>query len=326
MTIIDFHNHFFPPEYLVALRSGATSVRIWEDDDGNPVLGYPGDYNVVVPEHRDIEHRERVLADANVDLQVLTLTTPGTHVESPARAVALARVVNDAFADVIRSRGARFTALATLPLNDPAASAMELDRAIDDLGFRGAMLFSNVSGVSLADPRFAPVYECADAHGAVLFIHPTSPIGVESMTDFWLMPLLGFPFDTSLAVAKLVFAGVMERYPRVRWVLAHLGGVLPYVAERLDRGFEAFPECRRHIDRRPSTYLKELYYDTVNFDPEALRCALHFAGADHLVAGSDFPHRIGSLRSMVESVGRLNVSDADRTAILGGNAAALLGA
>lgn len=325
MTIIDFHNHFFPPEYLVALRSGATTVRIWEDDAGNPVLGYPGDYNVVVAEHRDIESRERVLAKADVDLQVLTLTTPGTHVESPARAVALARIVNDAFADLIRSRGSRFTALATLPLNDPSASAMELDRAIGDLGLRGAMLFSNVSGVSLADERFAPVYECADAHEAVLFIHPTSPVGVEAMTDYWLMPLLGFPFDTSLAVAKLVFAGVMERYPRIRWVLAHLGGVLPYVAERLDRGFEAFPECRRHIDRPPSTYLKGLYYDTVNFDAEALQFALRFAGADHLLAGSDFPHRIGSLRAMVESVGRLEVSDADRAAILGGNAAALLG-
>ncbi len=89
MTIIDFHNHFYPPEYLEALRRGPTSARIWTDDDGNPVIGYPGDYNIVVPGHRDIAYRETVLAQAGVDRQVLTFTTPGTHIEPPDRAVAL---------------------------------------------------------------------------------------------------------------------------------------------------------------------------------------------------------------------------------------------
>lgn len=323
--IVDFHNHYYPPEYLDALRVGPTAARIWTDADGNPVIGYPGDYNVAVRGHRDIAYREEVLAREGVDMQVLTFTTPGTHIESPERAVALARLVNDAFAAVIRSRGGRFAALATLPLNDPSAAVAELEHVMGTLGMKGAMLFSNVNGVALADERFWPLYERADARGAVLYIHPTHPVGVEAMTDYWLMPLVGFLFETTLAAAKLVFSGVVERFPRIRWVLGHLGGAIPYLAERLDRGYAAFPECRARIPRPPSTYLKQFHYDTVNFDPAALRLAVEFAGPRQILAGSDYPHRIGSISAMRESLVRLEVSEADRAAILGGNAARLLG-
>lgn len=187
------------------------------------------------------------------------------------------------------------------------------------------MLFSNVNGVALADDRYRPVYETADALGAVLYIHPTHPVGVEAMTEYWLMPLVGFLFDTTLAAAQLVFSGVVVRHPRIRWVLGHLGGAIPYLAERLDRGYEAFPECRAHIQRPPSAYLKEFYYDTVNFDPAALRLALAFAGPRQILAGSDYPHRIGSLRAMRQSLERLDLPAADRALVLGGNAARLLG-
>ena len=325
MKVIDFHNHFYPPEYLEALRTGPTAVKVWTDADGNPVLGYPGDYNVAVQGHRDIAYRDQVLEREGVDMQVLSFTTPGTHIETPARAVALARLVNDAFAAVVRARGTRFTALATLPLNDPMASAAELERTVTQLGLRGAMLFSNANGVALADARFTPLYRTANRLGAVLYIHPTNPVGVEAMTEYWLMPLVGFLFDTTLAAAQLVFSGVVERFPRIRWVLGHLGGAIPYLAERLDRGYEAFPECREHIRAAPSEYLKGFYYDTVNFDPKALRLAVDFAGARQILAGSDYPHRIGSLRAMRESLSRLDVSPEDRALILGGNAARLLG-
>jgi aminocarboxymuconate-semialdehyde decarboxylase len=325
MRVIDFHNHYYPPEYLEALRAGPTAVELWNDDEGNPVLGYPGDYNVAVRGHRDIAYREEVLRQEGVDLQVLTLTSPGTHVEAPARAVELARRVNDALARVVSERPRRFAALATLPLNDPGASAVELERAMSALGLPGAMLFSNVNGVALADERYFPLYERADERRAVLYVHPIHPVGVEAMSDYWLMPLVGFPFDTTLAAAKLVFAGVLERFPRIRWVLAHLGGAIPYLAERLDRGYHAFPECRRHLTRAPSAYLRELYYDTVNFDPGALRLALEFAGPERILAGSDYPHRIGSLGAMRASLAALGLASADHQAILGGNAARLLG-
>src|SRR5712692_9169575 len=240
-------------------------------------------------------------------MQVLTLTTPGTHVESPATAVRLASLVNHAHASIVRARPVRFTALATLPLNDPAASVKEIRWAFADLGLRGAMLFSNVNGAALSDERFWPLYEAANELEAVLYIHPTHPSGVEAMMDFWLMPLVGFLFDTTLAAAKLVFSGVVERFPRIWWVLAHLGGAIPYLAERLDRGFHAFEECRANITRPPSDYLKQFYYDTVNFDPRALELAIAFAGADHILAGSDYPHQIGSLELMLASLRSLDI-------------------
>jgi aminocarboxymuconate-semialdehyde decarboxylase len=325
MPVIDFHNHFYPPEYLDALRSGSSAVEVTIDDDGNPRIYYPGDYNIAVPGHRDIDYREQVLMDHGVDTQVLTLTTPGTHVEKPATAVKLAALVNDAFARVAASRRGRFTAFATLPLNDPAASANELRRACRQLGFAGAMLFSNVNGAGLDEPCFLPLYEQADDLGAVLYIHPTSPVGVEAMTDYWLMPLVGFPMDTTLAAAKIVFSGIPERFPRIRWALCHLGGAIPYLAERLDRGFEAFRECRAHLQEHPSHYLKQFYYDTVNFNPAALRLAIEFAGIDHIVAGSDYPHQVGSIPKMLSTIEGMGLADAGKRAILSENAARLLG-
>ena len=319
--IIDVHNHFYPPEYLDALRSDKSVVRVTTDSDGNPHIHYPGDYNVAVPGHRDIAYRQGVLEKAGVDTQVITLTTPGTHVESPAYAASLASLVNDAFAKIIAERGPRFAALATLPLNDPKASVKEFVRAVDELKLPGAMLFSNVNHVPLADQRFWPLYEAANDREAVLHIHPTHPMGVEAMTEYWLMPLVGFLMDTTLATAHLVFSGVPERFPKIRWVLGHLGGAIPYLAERLDRGYEAFAECRANIRKPPSEYLKGWHYDTVNFDRNALEMAIRFAGASQILAGSDYPHAIGSIPKMLEALRGLNVPESDRAKILGGNAA-----
>jgi aminocarboxymuconate-semialdehyde decarboxylase len=323
--IIDFHNHYYPPKYMKALQSGESSVTVTIDADGNPNLHYPGDYNVAVRGHRDLAYREEVLAKHGVDMQVVTLTTPGTHVEQPATAAKFASMVNDEFREAMETRGRRFTALATLPLNDPAASRRELERAMTQLKMPGAMLFSNVNGTALSDRRFWPLYEAANDLGAVLYIHPTHPVGVEAMQEYWLMPLVGFLFDTTLAAASLVFAGVPERFPKIRWALCHLGGAVPYLAERLDRGFHAFRDCRAHIDREPSSYLKAFYYDTVNFNQGALKLAIDFAGADHVLAGSDYPHQIGSIPSMLEAIRKLPVADEQRAAIYGGNAARLLG-
>jgi aminocarboxymuconate-semialdehyde decarboxylase len=308
-----------------ALETSESSVRVTYDADGNPCVHYPGDYNILVPGHRDIDYREQVLIEHGVDTQVLTFTTPGVHVEPRATAVRLARQVNDSFARVVRAKNGRFTSLATLPLNDPAESVKELERAMKDLGMPGAMVFSNVNHVALADPVYEPLWKKADELGAVIYIHPTDPAGVEAMLEYWLMPLVGFLMDTTLAAAKLVFSGVVARYPRIRWVLTHMGGATPYLAERYDRGYRAFAECRQHIDRPPSEYLKTFYYDTVNFNPDAVKFAISFAGVDRILAGSDYPHQIGSIPLMLETIEKLGLDDESKAKIFGRNAAALLG-
>jgi aminocarboxymuconate-semialdehyde decarboxylase len=310
---------------MQALQSGQSSVKVTIDEDGNPNLHYPGDYNVAVRGHRDLAYRQEVLDQHGVTMQMVTLTTPGTHVETPATAARLASLVNDEFREAIETRGRHFTALATLPLNDPQASMKEFQRATGQLGLRGAMLFSNVNGVALSDERFWPIYEAANEIGAVLYIHPAHPVNVDMMQEYWLMPLVGFLFDTTLAAASLVFAGVPERFPNIRWALCHLGGAIPYLAERLDRGFHAFKDCRARIEREPSSYLKRFYFDTVNFNQGALRLAIEFAGADHVLAGSDYPHQIGSIPSMLDAIAALPITSDEREQIRWKNAAALLG-
>lgn len=325
MRFVDFHNHFYPPEYLEAIKIGPSNVKVTYDSDSNPLLHYPGDYNIIVPGHRDLVVREEILKKSGIDKQVLTFTSPGTHIESPEKAVKLARIVNDIFAKIISERKEWFTALATLPLNDPSASVKELEYSVSHLGLKGAMLFSNVNGMALSDERYWPLYEKAEELQAVLYIHPIYPVGVEAMTEYWLMPLVGFTFDTTLAAAKLIFSGVVEKFPGIKWILAHLGGAIPYLAERLDRGYYAFQECRKNIRKPPSQYLKGFYYDTVNFDPGALKLAIDFAGPDHLLAGSDYPHQIGSLEKMVESIGKMNISEEEKAGVAGENAVRLLG-
>jgi len=324
MTIIDFHNHFYPPQYIEALQSGPSNIKVSFDSENNPLLHYPGDYNIIVREHTDINFRAEVLKEAGIDKQILTFTTPGTHIEPPERSVELARMVNDSFAKIMDERKEHFTALATLPLNAPQDSVVELERVFNNLGFSGVMVYSNINGTALSDQCFWPLYERANDLNAVFYIHPSFPVGVEAMTDYWLMPLVGFTFDTTLAAAKLVFSGVAEKFPKIRWVLAHLGGAIPYLAERLDRGYFAFKDCREHINKPPSEYLKDFYYDTVNFDVKALQLAVDFAGADHLVAGSDYPHQIGSLEKMLDSIDKLNISSKDKEAVYGENASKLL--
>jgi aminocarboxymuconate-semialdehyde decarboxylase len=151
-------------------------------------------------------------------------------------------------------------------------------------------------------------------------------VGVEAMLNYMLMPLVGFLADTTLAAASLVFSGVAERFPKIRWVLGHLGGAVPYLAERFDRGYEAYPECQKNINKPPSEYLKSnFYYDSVNFDLKALQFAIDFAGVDHFVAGSDYPHLIGSMEKMISSINQLSITPAEKKRILGENAAWLLG-
>ena len=326
MPIVDFHNHVYPPKYVEEIRKGPSAYTVTDDEDGNPVLHSPGDYNILVPGHRLMDVRLGVMAEAGVDTHVITFTAPGTLIETPDRSAVLSSKVNDLFAEIQREHPDRFPALTTLPLNKPEACAAELERAVGSLGLKGACVYSNANGVPLSDPRFWPMYEVADDQSLVVFIHPTFPVGVEAMEDYMLMPAVGFLMDTTLATASLLFSGVVERFPNIRWVLGHLGGAVPYLAERFDRCYEAFPQCRANLEHHPTVYLKnQFYYDTVNFDVDALNFAVGFAGADRILAGSDYPHQIGSIPKMIESINAMDLSEEDRDAILGENAVRLLG-
>src|SRR5690606_23896828 len=139
------------------------------------------------------------------------------------------------------------------------------------------------------------------------FIHPMLPVASEPFKEYVLGPLVGFMFDTSLAVARLCFAGVFKDLPNIKWLIGHGGGAIPYLMERLDNGFRDFAECKVNIDELPSTYLKKLYYDTVTFSPYVLNMMRDLVGTDHMAMGSDYPHMLGSIDRAVSTIEGLHI-------------------
>lgn len=320
--IVDFHNHYYPPAYLDAIRT-RSNARLETADDGRLLLHYPGDYNVVVEGHRSLDARIRAMDEAGVDVQAISLTTPGVHIEEHRRGIELARLVNDEFADAAQRYAPRFAPLAALPLHDAEASVVELERAVG-MGHRGALLFSNVNGRALDDPAYLPLFRKLAELDVPGFVHPTNPAQIDFVERYRLTALVGFLFDTTTAVARLVLGGVMEKVPELKLVVGHLGGTLPYLAERIDRGYEVYPECREHISRPPGHYFRRLYLDTVNFNPAVLELGIDFAGADHLVLGTDYPHQVGYIDRALDAVRGMPLDDDQRAKVLGTTAAKLL--
>jgi aminocarboxymuconate-semialdehyde decarboxylase len=157
-----------------------------------------------------------------------------------------------------------------------------------------------------------------------VFLHPMIPVAAEPFKEYVLGPLVGFPFDTTLAVARMCFDGMLAEFPDIRWIIGHLGGAIPYLMERLDNGYRDFAECRVKIDQLPSTYLKRLYYDTVTFSSYNLRMARDLLGVDHLLMGSDYPHLLGSIERSVSSIHDLAIPEQEKERIFSGTAASIL--
>jgi aminocarboxymuconate-semialdehyde decarboxylase len=236
----------------------------------------------------------------------------------------VARELNDAYAELIARHPARFKGFASIPMDAPAAAVAELHRALEVLKLQGVILLSNIRGRALTDPLYRPFFAEANRMKACIFLHPMLPVNAEPFGEYVLGPLVGFPFDTSLAVARMCFDGLLRDFPDIRWVIGHLGGAIPYLMERLDSGFRDFAECRAKIDQPPSTYLKKLHYDTVSFNAPALRMVREMVGADHMVMGSDYPHMLGSIDRAVSSIEGLDIPEEDKASIFGGTALRIL--
>ena len=321
---IDVHNHFYPKAYMEELSKGGGYARVERDAQGRLLIHYEGDYNIVVGPHIDIEERLKAMDRCGIEMHVLTLTTPSVEREVPEKGVKLAELANDGFSQVVEKYPERFQAFAALPLQVPEAAAEELERAVRELGLRGGTLMTNVDGKPLDLDEFMPVYEKAVELDVPLFLHPTSPINSKAMEDYRLVPILGFGVDTSLAVLRLVFSGVLKKLPRLKLIASHLGGVYPYLRGRIEIGFEAYPECKVNIDEPPSTYLKKIWMDSIIYDEDVLMSTLAYSGAEKIVLGSDHPHQIGDMANAVGRIEGLDISDEDKERILWKNAAELL--
>jgi aminocarboxymuconate-semialdehyde decarboxylase len=209
-------------------------------------------------------------------------------------------------------------------MDSPDEALSELHRAIDELKMNGVILLSNIGGKPLTSTEYRPFFAEANRLKLCILLRPMLPANTDPFREYVLGPIVGFMFDTTLAVARMCYDGMFKEFPDIRWIVGHLGGAVPYLMERLDNGWRDFVECRANIDELPSTYLKKLYYDTVNFNPHMLMLARNMIGADRMVMGSDYPHLLGSIDRAVSSIEGLEIPDEEKQGIFEGTALTIL--
>jgi aminocarboxymuconate-semialdehyde decarboxylase len=320
MIKIDIHAHVVERDYLEDLRA-LLNLEAEKTADGKTLLRHRG-FTVVWSREDmfDVDHRLREMDRKEIDMRVLSLSTPSVYPWRGQKQIEVARAGNDSLARLCNRHPDRFVGLATLPLSDVDAALVELDRALA-LGLKGAAIGSNIDGVPLNDARFEPLWARLDANRLPVFEHPMFPRDTSDLNEFELPLRVGLIFDTTLAAARMIYGGVFERYPNFPYVMAHTGGALLMMLERLDNGYRLFPDCRKYITRLPSAYAKQLYYDTTSFAEPSLTLALRSIGADHLLFGTDDPF----IDADTGHVDRLDLPGSDKAKIFGANAAAILG-
>lgn len=321
----DVHTHHYPRAYFSLIERSGGDFAFATDPSGQTIIRYRGSrFFGVTPAMTDPALRLTDMTRAGIDVAVLSLSTPNVFFAEGSAQTPVARMVNDAYAELIKAQPDRFKGFASIPMDDPDAAVRELHRAIDDLKLNGVILLSNIRGRDLTDPAYRPFFAEADRMKLCILLHPMLPASADAFRDFVLGPLVGFPFDTTLAVARMCYAGMLKELPNIRWIVAHAGGAIPYLAERLDNGYRDFAEDRVNVDDLPSAYLKRLYYDTVTFSPHVLRLLRDWAGAEHMAMGSDYPHKLGDITRAVTTIEALDVATDERDRIFSGTARAIL--
>jgi aminocarboxymuconate-semialdehyde decarboxylase len=326
---IDAFAHILPPAYARRLESIMAG-----GDISHRILGYQP-WIHEDPALTGLDARWRVMDAFGDYQQVLTLAVPPLEeLGGPAAALDLARAANDELAELVRRHPDRFAGFtAALPMSDPGAAAAELDRAMTGLGALGAQLHTNVSGAPLDQPRFTPIFDTVARHGGALWIHPTrSPAWpdypAENRSEYGIWWSLGWPYETSVCMARLVYSGFFDTYPDLPVITHHAGAMVPHFAGRLASPLEdpARADVIARLRADPADYFRRFYADTAMFGAaHAVRCAVEFFGPDHVLFGTDMPlggpSVVGDTIADVEALG---LPDADAAAIFGGNARRVL--
>jgi aminocarboxymuconate-semialdehyde decarboxylase len=326
MLIVDVHTHFAPASVLAAARRGqGFDGMTAELDGGQEWLVHRQGFRWPVP---------RVFYDVTARLAAMDQRGIGHAVLSPApqlfmywadatEAAAFAREVNNELAAFAAGSGGRITAVATLPMQDPAAAVAELRRAVTGLGMRGAEIGPDVGGTPLDDPGPRAVLAAAADLGVPLILHPYYVGARPGLADFYLTNLIGNPLATTVGAARLIFSGTLDELGTLRLVLTHGGGYLPYQIGRLDHGHRVRPESRG-CAQAPSAYLSRLWFDTVTHAPGPLRFLADTVGAGQVVYGTDYPFDMAA-GPLADQLAGTGLAPADAELIAGRNAAALFG-
>ena len=321
----DLHTHFYTEAFFQTIRDLPSEFSFGTSSTGQTIITHRGArFFGVTPAMTDVSKRLEDMDRVGIDVEVVSLSTPNVFFADADHQPAVARMINDSYAELIAQHPARFKGFASIPMDAPDAALHELHRAIDELKLNGVILLSNIGGRPLTSPDYRPFFEEANRMKLCIFLHPMIPAASDAFREYVLGPIVGFPFDTTLAVARMCYDGMFAELPDIRWIIGHLGGAVPYLMERMDNGFRDFADCRVKIDQLPSVYLKRLYYDTVAFSPHTLTMVREMVGADHMVMGSDYPHLLGSIDRAVSSIESLQISETEKQQMFSGTALSIL--
>lgn len=329
--IIDAYNHILPKKY-----QDTVDKKIKHRNKNMPSSQWSKTVYTLV----DLEARFRMMDEVDGYIQVISIASPPTYnLAPPPLSVELAKIANDALAELVHQYPERFAAgIATMPMNDPDAAVAEAERAVKDLRLRGVEIGSDVNGKPLDAPEFMPFYEKMAELGRPIFIHPLGEMSTpdyagEKMSKFRIWTKLGWPYATGLALCRLVYGKVLEKYPDLKIVTHHAGGIIPYLAGRLDWADDLNEMLmgQRDVDLKEHAlvYFRRIFYDTaVNGNTFALNCARQFAGVDQMLFGTDVPfdNQLGRrlIRQTIESVERMELSAEEKKKIYQDNVMRLL--
>ncbi len=280
------------------------------------------------PKLSSIEVRLKDMDRMGIDIQAVSPAPQQTYYwTEPGEGQALARMVNERLAEIVSKWPDRFVALGTVPLQDSSLAVSELEHAVKHLGLRGVEINPSVNGMDLTDPRLdlEKFFARAQELNVVIFMHPIGFTHGERLTNHYFNNVIGNPLETTVAASHLIFDGVMERNPRLKVVLPHAGGYLAHYWARMDHAWKARPDCHTVIKKKPSSYLEKFYFDTITFDQTMLGNMVKRYGADHVVLGTDYPYDMGMEHPVDFIGGTKGISASDKSKIMGGNAARLLG-
>jgi aminocarboxymuconate-semialdehyde decarboxylase len=321
MKVVDVHTHMLSEAYLGLLKKHGGGYKLKKVVGGQTGIFKDGaPFMTLMPGMFDYDLRIRAMDEAGVDIAVVTLTSPNVYWGLPKVSLAAAKLMNDDMAARQKQYPGRIRFMCSLPWQHARLAVAELKRACDELGAVGVMVLANIDGASLTHKKFSSIWNEIDKRGLPVLVHPSAPPGTAELDvmRYNLIASVGFMFDTSLAVARMVFDGFFDRYPSLKLIAAHGGGTLPYIAGRLDICFDNMPACRERISQKPSSYLRRIYYDSVVFQKESLELALKVGGSGNVLYGSDYPHNIGDMKGCLARVDAL--PQAQRDAVRGGNA------
>lgn len=323
---VDVHSHLMVPE-----SANLTRPHFKPEDEPRTFYSSPvtkelnGEfYDLARSKYTDPETRLADMDTLGVDVQLVSLTPFHYFYWADADlAPRVASMQNERIAEVVDHDPKRFVGVGTLPMAHPELAVAEA-RRIADAGFPAVEIGADVNGEDLDDPRFEPVWEVLSELGLVVILHPAGFTEARRLTDYYLVNVIGMPLSTTLAVTRMILAGVFERHPALRMVLVHGGGYLGFYSARTDHAFRHRPEMRGNIDRLPSEYLGNLYFDITVFDPRMVEILVERYGVEHVLMGTDYPFDMG----LTDPLGLLNearLSAGQREMIAGGNARALFG-